>query len=104
MMSKIHHETTSWVFGVTSSHNITSLHCNQGCVQPDVACQEVHMHAKNVTNIPKIPHMSTPFPVHLGAPLLPEPTTALLVKTIFDYMIIHVHSITHVCWKTHACL
>ena len=49
-MSQICHETTSWVFGVMSSHNVTSLHHNQGCAQPGTVCQVACAHAKNMIN------------------------------------------------------
>ena len=58
VMSQICHEMTSQVFGVTSSHDVTLLHQNQGCVQPEAVCQVVCTCVKNTINIPKIPHMS----------------------------------------------
>ena len=57
-MSRICHEMMSRVFGVMSSHDVTSLHRNQGCARPDTARQVACAHVKNAINTPKIPCMS----------------------------------------------
>ena len=63
---------------MTSYCDVTSWQRKQLGAAPDAARQWAHT-CKKVINIPESTLYVTPSPTYLGAPSLPQPTTALLL-------------------------